>query len=113
MSWFVYEITPIGINWDLLPTVKEMALKLGARDIECAHAGGGQPSPDAKAFLSSWKSAEHAASVEGWQGALGQEPATLFLPVKGTFNFGFVMKQDNNGKTFVVSPVPLPHLDAL
>ena len=36
----------------------------------------------------------------------------MWLPVWDTyeFSFGFVLKQDNNGTTFVVSPVPLPHL---
>jgi hypothetical protein len=27
--------------------------------------------------------------------------------------YAFVWKQDNNGSTFVLSPVPLPYLDTL
>jgi hypothetical protein len=34
----------------------------------------------------------------------------MWLPYDTEFAYGFVWKQDNNGTTFVASPVPMPWL---
>jgi hypothetical protein len=35
----------------------------------------------------------------------------MWLPNESEFKHGFVLKQDNNGETYVVSPVELPWLE--
>jgi hypothetical protein len=39
---------------------------------------------------------------------LPNDPVVFWVPVEDSFRYGFVFKQDNNGSTFVVSPVPMP-----
>lgn len=48
-----------------------------------------------------------------WEGDL-REPIKVFaVPGDGKTDVGFIWKQDNNGTTFVLSPVPLQHLESL
>ena len=35
------------------------------------------------------------------------------LPLEQEFGFGYVFKESNNGNTYVISPVELPHLEEL
>lgn len=56
--------------------------------------------------------AEHASRKIGWDGDHRQEPRFFVLPDPENFTMalGFVIKQDNDGLCFVVSPFPLQHL---
>lgn len=57
---------------------------------------------------------ENKAMVEfrrlGWEGDLRQGPFFFVVPVITGMAIGIIYKQDNNGDTFVASPVALPHL---
>jgi hypothetical protein len=60
------------------------------------------------------KSALEAARKVGWEGDFREGPFVSVLPDPD--NMGTTVyvgwKQDNNGTTFIVSPFPLPYLDA-
>ena len=47
----------------------------------------------------------------GWEGDLRDGPYYFSVPGDSQMAIGYVIKQDNNGSTFVASPVPLPSLD--
>lgn len=57
--------------------------------------------------------AQSLARKLGWDGTYREGPYVSGLPMPDADDFGFMVawKQDNNGTTFVASPVPLPHLD--
>jgi hypothetical protein len=114
MSWFAYQIPPIDIGWDFLPTVKEFASRLGAQQALFKAEHGRQADEGLEItldeFLSRWESAQSAASAVGWDGDFRREPVVFLIPDETNFEYGFVIKQDNNGSTFVMSPVHLPHL---
>ena len=60
------------------------------------------------------KSAAEAAFEKiGWEGDIREGPYYFILPDVHTTCLGYVVKQDNNGATFVASPHPLPHLGKL
>jgi hypothetical protein len=68
------------------------------------------------AFAAEWRAALASAAAEGcstnsddWR----QEPSVFWIPMEDGFAPGFVIKEDNNGTTYVISPVSLPHLDRL
>lgn len=114
--WHAYEISPIDFGWEHLKTVAQTASELASRDAKLTVKYGdvnAAPPPSAEDFLASWRSAQDAAGAEGWAGDFRDEPVVFWIPMEAEFGFGFVIKQDNNGTTYVVSPVPLPNIAAL
>lgn len=67
--------------------------------------------PSIDDFLRAWESAKEAASAEGWEGDFRHQPVVFWVPMSTTFEYGFAFKQDNNGDTFVLSPVAMPWLE--
>lgn len=117
MTWYVYECPPIDFNWHMLPTAKSVAAQLASREAEAAIQYGkgltlAEGYLDADYFVELWESAKAAATEADWEGDFRQEPHVLWLPFPedADFRVGFVFKQDNNGTTFVISPIQLPHL---
>lgn len=49
----------------------------------------------------------------GWEGDVREGPFIFPIPAEVTVLHAVVWKQDNNGNTFVWSPVSLPHLDSV
>ncbi len=47
---------------------------------------------------------------KGWEGIIQDGIWVFAIPDDVETKVGFVWKQDNNGTTFVISPIPLPHL---
>lgn len=113
MSWYVYEISPIDANWEHLSTVDSVAKKLASDEAasEVRHGVPVNPTPSYRDFMSSWSSAQDAARDKGWDGVFRVAPVVTWYPVEESFDVGFVLKQDNNGTTYVVSPVRLTHLE--
>lgn len=109
MSRYVYEMPPIDHDWERLETVEEAAARIAATEAKALLVH-----PDAydgmelKEFLARWQDAQNHAV--GWDGDFRGSPRVFWLPVESTFVCAFVFKQDNNGTTYVVSPVELPHL---
>lgn len=67
------------------------------------------PLPD---FMVHWEHAKGMAHKCGWEGDFFEKPRVFWLPDpdNGKFTYGFVIKQENNGTTFVISPVYLHNL---
>jgi hypothetical protein len=110
MSWHTYEVPPVDIGWENLRTVQETERFLAAK-AQGAGQGSNAAAADLRSFLAAWESAKDAATSEGWEGDLRNEPVVFWVPDDAEFTFGFVLKQDNNGTTYVVSPVPMPWLE--
>ena len=110
MTWHTYALPPIDFGWENLKSVRETAAAILA-----SSTSGARPNDvdaaDLNHFLTSWQSAKAAASAAGWEGDFREEPVVMWLPNESEFKHGFVLKQDNNGETFVVSPVELPWLE--
>lgn len=116
MRWKAYEISPIDTGWRNLKTVWETARTFGADRAD--ERARGEPDqglelPTLDDFLNSWESAKQAASHAGWEGDFRNDPVVFWIPNDTEFSYGFVIKQDNNGTTYVVSPVHLEHIAEL
>ena len=112
MKWIVYSISPIDLGWEHLKTVRETLSFM----VQANEADGLSDSHDIEAkgilsFVSDWESAKENARQAGWEGDFRHEPCVFWLPSELSFEYGFVIKQDNNGTTFVISPQKLPDLD--
>lgn len=113
MTWKAYSIMPIDFFWERLPTVEEVAAGMAEEKAAELIHGLGIHQDQLDQFLSDFQHARVLAQKEGWEGDYRDRPRVLWLPDEGSFSYGFVWKQDNNGATFVISPHPLPWLDAL
>jgi hypothetical protein len=107
-----YHIAPIDFGWENLKSVSQTASELGSVKAKLAAAGFSNPDPfvDVDDFLTDWRAAQDLASGLGWEGDFKNDPVVFWVPAEDRFIYGFAFKQDNNGSTFVVSPVPLPWL---
>lgn len=112
MNWFVYETVPVDHDWDYLPSVEGVAKNLAAMKVEMVleygKANFARLSYDE--FMECWISAQDAARADGWEGEHHQTPRVLWFPIEDAFRPGFIIKQSNNGQTYVISPVDLPYL---
>lgn len=106
-----YHITPVDNAWDHLITVSATAAFIGSRAARMKVMGDHPESPTLEQFLESWSAAQDLARQSGWEGDHRHEPVVFWVPTEGEFSFGFVIKQENNGCTFVISPVKMPWLD--
>lgn len=105
-NWFVYDIAPIDSHWRMLPTVEETIKKIEApceEDYEW-------DSINSEHFMEHWELAKQWAKEKGWEGDFREDARVFWVPDDTQLSYGFVWKQDNNGTTYVVSPVALPHL---
>ncbi len=112
MPWYVYELAPIDFNWEHLPTVEATAIALAGHDAQAAVRKTNVAGMESDQFLSLWRSAQDAALSAGWGGDHRNDPVVMWLPGDSEFVPGFVLKQDNNGTTYVVSPLPMPHFES-
>lgn len=113
-DWFGYSVPPIDFGWGHMQTVEEVAKRLAAEAATVAVKAdsshfGFDSGPDYEEFLRQWKSAQERAHDLGWEGDHRHAPVVFWVPTDNGFDCGFVIKQDNNGSTFVLSPVALPH----
>ena len=106
MKWFAYSIEPIDFGWEHLIPVPNTLANL----VKNTDENGDIDSAAIQDFLKAWDSAKTAAKQVGWEGDHRHDPAVFWLPSGGEFQIAFVIKQDNNGNTFVISPHALPWL---
>jgi len=57
--------------------------------------------------------ASEMSKMETWEGDVNGSISVFSVPCEGNMEVGFVWKQSNNGTTFVISPIKLPHLDEI
>lgn len=109
-GWMLYQINPIDDKWDMLATAAETLKKLiTTDDVEDGTSTVGI-SEEAYAFMHNYMFVLAEAKRRGWEGDFREELRVLWLPHEVEFAYAFVWKQDNNGDTFVASPVPMPWL---
>ncbi len=109
-DWYVYEIDPIDFHWGYLKTVSETAREIGSEEATIKALKGQHFYVEmaVQDFLANWESAKVAVKEKGWDSGFRQEPVVFWVPYQNAFECGFVIKQDSDGTTFVVSPVRMP-----
>jgi len=103
MDVFCYVIAPID-HWGLSVPLDEFLDDLSEDD--CADAYRAR----CELFVAE---AKKLARQAGWEGDMSEGPNVFGIPPGDTmpnFVMGLAWKQDNNGTTFICSPVPLPWL---
>ena len=114
MHFHAYDLGPVDHGWEQLRTVEETAVLIASN--EARETVTGDPihvlgvEMTLTSFVNRWDAAKEAAKGKGWEGDFRQDPVVFWIPVGIGFECGFVFKQDNNGTTFVIAPVPMPHL---
>jgi len=80
-----------------------------ARASEVDH-GGNFGADDIVEFLRDFETAKAEAQKVGWEGDYRAAPRVFWLPQpeSNSMSYAFIWKQDNNGTTFIVSPIPAP-----
>lgn len=110
--WNIYPINAIDFGWDNLPNVEEVAGRIAKTQASFIIQGYGDENADPLGdFLRDYKKALELGGSRGSEGDNREETRVFWLPMENNFAYAFVWKQDNNGDTFVVSPVKLPWLD--
>lgn len=110
-----YSVVPIDMGWDMLPTKQAFRDRLVLEYTAFRQSDGSEPYISPEGFDALWEEAQRAAydTVHSWEGNVRDEVHVFFVPDESEFGIGFVWKQENNGTTFIVSTVPLPHLEKL
>lgn len=122
MKLYMYSFCSIDRNWDRLPTVKDFIKEnLFKESLIYRKARSGEFYKD---LSSSIDEVQHIAEVLKkclqyaeehmcWDNTFSQEPRIFFIPPTGLsyeFDFGFAWKIENNGATYIASPIELPLL---
>ncbi|HCT4984470.1 TPA: hypothetical protein OTZ20_002895 [Pseudomonas aeruginosa] len=110
MRWYVYEVSPIDYGWNFPQSLSDVIARFNADCSDDVPKEQGYDLSMLKSFVDDWDSAKMAAASKGWEGDFRHKPVVFWIPIEDRFEYGFVFKQDNNGTTFVVSPVVLPWL---
>lgn len=110
--WYAYHLPPIDYGWECLRTVEQTVKILGQREALQKLSGWRDEYPTDE-FISAWERAQREAKSRGWEGDFRHDPVVFWIPGETGFMFAFAFKQDNNGSTFVISPVMLPWLEEL
>jgi len=108
MDFHVYGITPIDFGWEHCPTVADYYSSLARNEFE-----GYTDIDILKQFKSDFETAKKLALDKGWEGDFRGAAHVFLVPTENEFSYGFAWKQDNNGTTYVISPVALAHLRRL
>jgi hypothetical protein len=108
-KWICYHVPPIDAGWNDLETVYAVIdRKSGAITSDCIGAESIDATSALKKFLGDWKSVCNLAFQLGFTGKFRLYPCVLWLPDnKSGFGAAFVLKLDENGFTYVFSPVEL------
>jgi hypothetical protein len=116
-SLFCYSLC-IDFGWERLQTVRDVAEILFKNGIECFKVGEARPGlGELDDFLLEFEEAKILARKHGWCGSFLYGPCVFSLPSgecggRDDFCYAFVWKHsDNNGATFVISPIELPWLE--
>jgi len=112
---YVYTCTPIDWDWDLLPSLDQI---LNAehgyyRDSEDDSDDSSDVAKHKQRLREDYRRAELLLSRHSyWEGDVSVARAVM-LPYPEEFGFAvgaWVIKQENNGTTFIISRIPMPWL---
>lgn len=115
-----YRISPIDFGFRYLRRLEEFRDLARLEDL-AQYEGLGQyqgfTSTFSRATLErfdlNFEAAKRMAADLLWEGDFREGPFVMPVLVELEVGYAFVWKQENNGSTFVISPVPLPYLDTL
>lgn len=103
MTQIVYQISAIDFGWERLKSVEQTLIEMF--EDEMCH-------DNIKHFAKDWHEAKELARKKGWEGDFREDPVVFWMPCNDfEMVYGFAFKQDNNGTTYVISPVELSWLD--
>jgi hypothetical protein len=111
--WSVHVVEPIDFGWDFLPTVSEAEAKIASAPPPRLQFRPPEQEPVNVAGLRrDLELAKRLAANHHWEGTFraGCEPRVLWLPWRDAFRYAFVWKQEDDGETFIVTPIPSPWL---
>jgi len=103
MKFFVYKSNLIDNGFENLKTVEETRsfFELNRDKLGCS----------VENFDDNWEDAIVAAKRKGLFGEYRHEPHVFWLPIQDRFDCGFIIKQHENGVTYVISPFELSYLE--
>lgn len=108
----VYALPPLDFGWEDLIPIDRYLERLQAEEEAVSNQGWQRKGPtQVEQFNQFLENGKAAARRVGWEGDFRDDPHVGFLPRYDSLLPYVVWKQDNNGTTFVVSPVPLPYLE--
>lgn len=115
-----YMISPIDYGFRYLRRVEEFRDLTRLEDL-AQYEGVGQfqgfPNTFTRATLErfdlNFEAAKRMAADLFWDGDFREGPFVMPVLIELEVGYAFVWKQDNNGSTFVISPVPLPYVESL
>lgn len=115
-----YRISPIDFGFRYLRRLEEFRDLARLEDL-AKYEGLGQyqgfTSTFSRATLErfdlNFEAAKRMAADLLWEGDFREGPFVMPVLVELEVGYAFVWKQENNGSTFVISPVPLPYVEHL
>lgn len=115
-----YMISPIDYGFRYLRSIEEFRDLARLEDL-AQYEGLGQyqgfPNTFTRATLDrfdlNFEAAKRMAADLLWEGDFREGPFVMPVLVELEVGYAFVWKQNNNGSTFVISPVPLPYVEYL
>jgi len=111
---FFYEGSSVDHGWNHLKTVEETLVNLASAYSHIEEAN--VDAIDVGTFIQSWEDAKTKLKlISVWDGDFIMNPHVFWTPnfASAELRWGFIFSQSNNGTTFVVSPVEMPHLEKL
>lgn len=112
MTWTLYHIPPMDAGWDLLGSVRDARDKILQN--EFCREDDAPCDQEMCAFDAVLDAALDAALGEarrmGWRGDFSVGPRLFWLPCDSVPIYGFVWKAQDNGSTYVASPIALDNL---
>ena len=103
MNFFVYTVAPVDKGFENLKTVEETRQFIESRVSDFDYSVHG--------FCSNWEAAKAFAERQGLSGDYRHDPHVFWLPMQDRLVCGFIIKQHENGVTYVISPCELPYLE--
>lgn len=106
-DWNIYTIKPIEFNWIFCRSVKD-TLETIANPIFHLNI---PLCPTPEDFQNDWQHAQQLAVKNHWDGNFKFGPVVFWIPVDGSFAYGFAFTGDEEYTTYVISPVEMPHFE--
>lgn len=111
-----YTVSGLDTDWAYQPTVRDVLYQLAGEEptpFEGHHPGTAFDlnTRRVKGFLQDWEAAHQLARDAGMRRHQNQATRVFWVPTHKGFQYGFVLQEYNQSTTYVVAPVPLPHLE--
>ncbi|MBY5716282.1 hypothetical protein HFO33_06705 [Rhizobium leguminosarum] len=111
---YAYRINPIDFGWEYLRSAESHRKQLATAFAEQKNSYERDDALKAiNEFENLYNAAMDAGHKVGWEGDFRIEPCVGFLPAEVSLAIYLVWKQDNNGDTFVVSPMEMAWLEEI